>query len=164
MLRLLGCVCACGSIMGVTFIKIHNKKQHCLLWLNLSKLCEAVIQNLRYKKAELFEVLKNIAKTDYGSDIVFLLDIIALEQSFTKNNICKVIEKHLEDSSACQGVCDFFSALGKSDTDGQLRHCEAYRELFLKEYEAASDKYNNDRRVYLSVGGYIAAASFILLI
>ncbi len=164
MFRLLGCICASASVMGLTLAKIHNKKQGCLLWLNLSKVCEAVIQNLRYKRAELFEVFKSVSKTNYAGDIAFLEEIIKLEQCFTKGNIQSVVEKHIADFDVCRDVIGFFCGLGKSDTEGQLRHCEAYKELFLKEYEAAKEKYNTDRRVCLSVGGYIAAAAFIMLI
>lgn len=61
-------------------------------------------------------------------------------------------------------ITAFFNELGKSDTEGQISHCDYYINLFAKMGEGLSEAYVTKSRLSLGLSISLTAAMFIIMI
>ena len=58
----------------------------------------------------------------------------------------------------------FFTELGKTDTEGQINHCDYYINLFEQAGKSLSDTYHTKSRLTLGLSLSLTAAMFIIMV
>ncbi len=165
MFKLCGAAVAAIAVFAAAWLKLQQKRSNKLLLSAMCAVCKKTADEIRYKNTELFSVFKNLAQDKDGAAVGFFADLCDVcGDGFDLKGVSSVISCHIGDPEQVGLITDFIAGLGKSDTDGQIRHCKMYGERFGQLYIKAEEKYNSEKRVCLAVGGYMSAAVFILLI
>lgn len=82
-------------------------------------------------------------------------------------NLTKTIEDYNDirlKSKEISQICAFFNELGKSDTEGQINHCDYYIALFEQNGKKLSDAYVTKSRLITGLSLSLTAATFIIMI
>ncbi len=82
-------------------------------------------------------------------------------------NLTKILESYNDirlKSKEIAYICAFFTELGKTDTEGQINHCDYYINLFSKIGENLSNSYITKSRLSLGLSISLMAAMFIIMI
>lgn len=164
MLKTVGAVLAAVSIFGyfgaaVLKLKKALERKHAMLASS-----EYIFENIRYTRRELFSIYAALAETDGEQKLSVFGALSKLKTGYDRRQIKAVLENSALEKEEARLFSEFLSVLGKTDVDGQLKHCENYKRIFLEEYEKARREYREKRGLYLKTGAYAALAVFVFLL
>ena len=134
------------------------------LFLNLRDFIIFIKEQIRFCQRERDEIF---ALSDTYPE--FCTDfLIRIKKSFKNNkSISKTVEEcndiRLKSKEIAQ-IESFFFELGKTDTEGQINHCDYYINLFGKKSENLENSYAAKSRISLGLSLSLTAAMFIIMI
>ncbi|MGN0173247.1 MAG: stage III sporulation protein AB [Acutalibacteraceae bacterium] len=104
-------------------------------------LIDSIKQKIRFKKETVSEIISSYCK---DQNYKFLFNsVLTTDLNDYFRRICYENDQLLIDKEQKNVLYDFFIGLGKSDLEGQINHCENYKDIFQKgllEFENESKK------------------------
>ncbi len=143
------CVAAVGFYITNRLILKSKQLSKIIYLINFTE------QKIKYRKETVKEILSSISK---DKDFGFLFnDKISFEKICFEN--CALYIENEQKKS----LYDFFSGLGKSDLNGQVEHCNLYREIF-ESYLLKNDEENRSKiKLYPSLSILLGMLVILIL-
>lgn len=161
-LKLIGCVLLIGaaSASGVMLSRRLYRRRDFLK--SFLVFISSLSTSIRYNCSDIFTLVASCA--EYGN-----LDCIAPKEgagsfdSAWKDKIDNIPKNYSLTRSDKQLLCEFGAQLGKTDTDGQLKHLELYKIEFSNRLSLAENAINKKSKLY-KVMGFFAGTALALMI
>lgn len=154
-------ITAAGFLIGNTFSKKLSRRRDFLKTFQV--FLSTLSTNLRYSGADIFSVVKLSAQSANFSEF----DLTEYNKPFED-----VWHKKVEEIPNCISLNDsdkellleFGSHLGKTDTEGQLRHIELYQTLFERQLKSAETEVSDKSRLYRTIGLFSGISAALMII
>ena len=139
----------------------------------LERLIGYMSMQIKYTAAPIQEILEQAAKGGEFQSLPFLAEASILIQCGQRpdealEEAVKEASRQGEDWGFNEGdrelLFQFGRGLGKSDVDGQLAHCEAYRRLVEDRLQAAKGEATAKGKLYITLGVSAGLAVALLLL
>ena len=149
-------------LFGLDYRSTIKKRRD--LFLNLKDFVVFVKEQIRFCGRERNEILALSDINPKFNDSFF----IVLKKSIKNGeNLTKILENYndirLKHKETVE-INAFFAELGKTDTEGQINHCDYYINLFSQMGEKLNNSYTTKSRLSLGLSISLMAAMFIIMI
>lgn len=123
-------------------------------------LIDSIKQKIRFKKETVFEIITSYCK---DQNYKFLFNsVLTTDLNDYFRRICYENDWLLIDKEQKNVLYDFFIGLGKSDLEGQINHCENYKEIFKKGLLKFENESKKKIKLYPSL--FILSGMLVILI
>lgn len=155
---------ACAGLAGSVWLN-----QRVASFEQIERLISYLETQIRYSGAPIHEILQQTLKSDFRK-LKFLKVAADLMRNGVKPDEAwkTAISMHCEDngftSEDRELIFDFGRGLGSSDTEGQIKHCRTYRQLFQDRLQRARLDAQSKGKLYVTLGisGGLGAALLML--
>lgn len=141
-----------------------NLKHRSDFILSFKRFIIFIREQIRFSGREINEIFA-LAKqnTEFNSGIFKAIEAAVKKEE----NLAKTLEKFTNIRLKQKDIDDislFFAELGKTDTEGQLSHCDYYINLFEQSEKKATDAYRTKGRLSIGLCLCLTMAMFIIMI
>ena len=119
----------------------------------------SIEQSIKYKKDTLYNIINGL-KNDETYSFLFNSTNKIKKDSFY--SICYENKQLFIDEDQKKTLFDFLCGLGKTDLQGQMEHCNTYREFFEKYLNTTDEKNESKIKLYPSL--FILSGMLVFLI
>lgn len=161
--KLIGCllVVCTGTMIGFVLSGKLYKRRDFLK--SFTEFISLFATNLRYSSDDIFTLVNSCAKNSN----LDLLHFSEYDRPFDELWFDKVKQISFEiplSKSDISMLKDFGSQLGKTDTEGQLKHLELYEVSFSKQLASARDAITKKSKLYKTMGFFAGSAIALMMI
>lgn len=122
----------------------------------LERLISYLETQIRYSGAPIYEILQQSLKTDLRKLNFLKVSADLLAKGENPEIAWKTAVKYCDENGFTaqdkELIFSFGKGLGSSDTEGQLNHCETYRQLFRDRLKNARIEAQSKGRLYVTLG------------
>ncbi len=161
--KLIGCllVVCTGTMIGfVLSAKLYKRRD---FLKSFTEFISLLATNLRYSSDDIFTLVNSSAENSN----LDLLHFSECNRPFDELWLDKVKQISFEiplSKSDVSMLKDFGSQLGKTDTEGQLKHLELYEVSFSKQLASARDAITKKSKLYKTMGFFAGSAIALMMI
>lgn len=161
--KLIGCllVVCTGTMIGFVLSGRLYKRRDFLK--SFTEFISLLATNLRYSGDDIFTLVNSCAENSNLN----LLHFSECDRPFDELWLDKVKQISAEIpllKSDISMLKDFGSQLGKTDTEGQLKHLELYEVSFSKQLSSARDAITKKSKLYKTMGFFAGSAIALMMI
>lgn len=161
MLKMIGIMILCFSIFSFGFYYDALQRDRIRKLDKMERLIAFISCKIQYFQIDIFTIFLLASKETEFRAFGFLKPFSNLKQEWNLQKIDSLLPATFPQKEM---ALSFFAGLGQTDICGQLEHCSAYQNTFLKKKEEFCLEYNTKGKIYRSLSAFVAAGIAILLI
>lgn len=162
-IKIIGCFLIVGAsyLTGFQLSRSLHKRKDFLK--SFGMFLTSLATNLRYNSEDIFTLVSSCARVEEMDIILPEKNKQAFEDAW-HNKIKEIPKDYALTKSDKELLICFGFELGKTDTDGQLKHIELYKSVFEKQLLQAEEDVKSKSKLYQTMGLFIGITISLMII
>lgn len=163
-IKLLGSVLVIGASFSVGYYMSKSLGRRRKFLNSFIVFLNSLAINIKYNSEDIYTLVARCADSKELQSLCIKLDYSKSFYSLWQGGVLTIPKAYSLNKKDIELLMEFGSQLGKTDVDGQLKHIELYKIMFLKQLADAEEQVSQKSRLYKTMGFFIGTAAALIMI